>query len=179
MTDRFEIRFPRILIAVVVSLAAACGGGSGGNNGGGNTGGGGSTTISSITITPADPSVVADSSTQLVATATYSNGSTEDVTSSGVWSTVVPQIATVSNTGVLTGGSVGKSYVEVIVSGKNSFTEATVTSAHTLTVLHQFTGDPDGGQPSSLMQASDGNFYGVTDNSSPTGIGTVYRLSPP
>jgi len=180
VADTLEIRFPRTLLILFVLLAAACGGGSGSNNGGG----GGSGPASSITITPADPSVAAGSAIQLVATATYPDGSTRDVTSSGVWSTEVPQIATISNTGLLTGQAVGISFVSFSGAGSGNYTEITVTNSYTLTVLHQFRGNPDGGQPSSLMQASDGNFYGGTINGGPnicngySSCGILFRVTP-
>ena len=49
----------------------------------------------------------------------------------------------------------------------------------TETMLHSFTGSPDGYQPRSmLLQGSDGNFYGTTLYGGTNGIGIVYRISP-
>jgi uncharacterized repeat protein (TIGR03803 family) len=49
----------------------------------------------------------------------------------------------------------------------------------TETMLHSFTGSPDGYQPRSmLLQGSDGNFYGTTLYGGTNGTGTVYRISP-
>jgi uncharacterized repeat protein (TIGR03803 family) len=48
------------------------------------------------------------------------------------------------------------------------------------TLLHRFSGGTtDGGSPySGLIQASDGNFYGVTYTSGAGGEGTIYKMTP-
>ncbi len=47
-----------------------------------------------------------------------------------------------------------------------------------LTTLYVFTADSDGQRASGgLMQATDGNIYGVSDNGGTTGDGSVFRLS--
>ncbi len=62
-----------------------------------------------------------------------------------------------------------------------------ITPDGELTTLHSFTGasgrNPDGNGPASLVQGSDGNFYGTTSDAGtghhpPTGRGTVYRMTP-
>ncbi|HEY7581135.1 MAG TPA: choice-of-anchor tandem repeat GloVer-containing protein [Acetobacteraceae bacterium] len=53
-----------------------------------------------------------------------------------------------------------------------------LTESGTLTTLHTFTG-PDGAQPfSSLLQASDGFFYGTTIGGGAGGTGTIFRMTP-
>ena len=47
----------------------------------------------------------------------------------------------------------------------------------TETVIYSFTGGTDGGYPSSLIQASDGNLYGMTSVGGSDGTGTVFRIS--
>ena len=46
-------------------------------------------------------------------------------------------------------------------------------------VLHMFTGGGDGAEPSSaLVEAADGNLYGMTARGGAEGLGTIYRISP-
>ncbi len=53
-----------------------------------------------------------------------------------------------------------------------------ISPAGTYTILHEFTGESDGGAPvSAPMQASDGNLYGNTSFSS-VSAGTIYKFSP-
>src|SRR5207237_3979427 len=48
-----------------------------------------------------------------------------------------------------------------------------------LTILHSFTGTPDGSLPlSGLIQATDGNFYGMASEGGTADFGTVFRMTP-
>jgi uncharacterized repeat protein (TIGR03803 family) len=54
-----------------------------------------------------------------------------------------------------------------------------ITSGGTLTVLHSFTPLTDGGSPyGGLVQATDGNFYGVGYLGGSPNHGTIYRVKP-
>jgi uncharacterized repeat protein (TIGR03803 family) len=54
-----------------------------------------------------------------------------------------------------------------------------VTSNGTYTLLHSFTGHPDGAYPrSGLILGSDGNFYGTTLNGGTANDGAIYRVTP-
>jgi len=52
-----------------------------------------------------------------------------------------------------------------------------MTPAGVLTVLHHFTGSPDGNCPQGITQGTDGNFYGVTVYGGVNDTGTVYKLT--
>src|ERR1700687_173093 len=54
-----------------------------------------------------------------------------------------------------------------------------ITPDGDLTTLYRFTRDSDGANPfGTLIQASDGNFYGTTINGGANGAGTVFRITP-
>jgi uncharacterized repeat protein (TIGR03803 family) len=54
-----------------------------------------------------------------------------------------------------------------------------ITPAGTLTPLYQFTGEEDGYNPlTTLVQGSDGNFYGTTSNGGTNGNGSVFWVDP-
>ena len=54
-----------------------------------------------------------------------------------------------------------------------------ITTGGTLTVLHSFTPGSDGGSPyGGLVQATDGNFYGVGYLGGATNHGTIFRIAP-
>ena len=53
-----------------------------------------------------------------------------------------------------------------------------ITPAGILTTLYSFGGTPnDGQEPFSLIQGSDGNFYGDTNAGGTNGVGTVFKLA--
>ena len=53
-----------------------------------------------------------------------------------------------------------------------------VTSGGALTIVHAFAGGTtDGAVPTSLMQATDGNFYGTTTSGGAGSSGTVFRMA--
>jgi hypothetical protein len=64
-------------------------------------------TLSSLSISPDQPSVVIGGTTQLTATATYSDGSSNDVSSGVAWSSADPRIASISGSGVVSGSATG------------------------------------------------------------------------
>jgi uncharacterized repeat protein (TIGR03803 family) len=70
-----------------------------------------------------------------------------------------------------------------VAAGSNGFgTVFRVTSTGVLTTLYTFTGGADGGWPvpvAALVQGSDGNFYGTTQEvNGNTHLGTVFRITP-
>jgi hypothetical protein len=61
-----------------------------------------------------------------------------------------------------------------LVLAASLFSAALASATDTLTVFHAFTGGSNGDDPNSLIQASDGNFYGTTY----LGVGTVFQVTP-
>ncbi|HIB68790.1 MAG TPA: hypothetical protein EYO33_27790 [Phycisphaerales bacterium] len=73
-------------------------------------------TISSIQVTPNSPVIAAGTTQDFTATATLTNGQTQDVTTSAQWSSSNTSVATVvSNTGVASGVAAGQSQISASV----------------------------------------------------------------
>ena len=78
----------------------------------------------------------------------------------------------------------GNFYGTTQLGGANGFgTVFEITPTGTETVLYSFKGGPSDGAeapgcPGSLIQAGDGNFYGMTDEGGANGFGTVFEITP-
>ncbi len=94
-------------------------------------------TLTSVTVTPANPSMVVASSQQFAATGTYSDGSTQNLTTSATWSSSNSAVAAVSNTagtqGVVTADSIGTATIKAVFGGFTGSTLVTVTGGFVLT----------------------------------------------
>jgi trimeric autotransporter adhesin len=89
--------------------------------------------LTSVTVTPNPTTVVLGLTASLVATATYENGTTQDVTTQVAWSAADTSIVSVSNAsdtaGQVKGLVVGKTTVTATFSGKSGTTTVTVADA--------------------------------------------------
>ena len=92
-------------------------------------------TLVSLSMTPANPSIQVGATRQLTVTATYSDATTVDVTTSTAYASAAPTIATVgATTGLVTGVSVGSALITGTFGGQTASTTVTVTPA-TLTSI--------------------------------------------
>jgi len=82
-----------------------------------------SATLSSIALTPASATVAINGSQQFIATGTYSDGSTQNLTNQMTWSSSVTGVAVVSNSGLATGVGAGSSTISATL---GSITRTTV-----------------------------------------------------
>jgi len=83
--------------------------------------------VTSIAVSPANPSVALGASLQLNATATFADGSSHDVTSQATWASASPQIASVDVFGMATALRGGTSVITATVSGVSGSTTLTAT----------------------------------------------------
>ncbi len=90
-------------------------------------------TLTSITVLPDDPSSAKGTTRQFVAMGTYSDGSTQDITSSVTWSSSQQAVATISNAGgsqgLATAVNVGSTQITATQNGISGQTTFTVTAA--------------------------------------------------
>jgi trimeric autotransporter adhesin len=87
--------------------------------------------LESITVTPANDSVPVGTLTQFTATGTYSDKSTQDLTSTVTWTSSTTSVATVAATGVVTALAVNATPVTITATDGNisGNTQLTVTNA--------------------------------------------------
>jgi trimeric autotransporter adhesin len=90
--------------------------------------------LSSITVTPAAFSIASGQSKQLSALGTYSDGTTQDVTSQATWSSSTAAATVDSTTGLVTGASAGPSTITATIGSKSGSALATISSALLQTV---------------------------------------------
>jgi uncharacterized protein YjdB len=93
----------------------------------GGTGGG--ATLSSITIVPASFSIVAGQTRQLAVNGTYSDGTTQDVTSQATWQSSDNTIATVSASGLFTAVGAGTATITASIGTVTETISITVTAS--------------------------------------------------
>jgi hypothetical protein len=101
-------------------------------------------TLTAIQVTPSDPSIAKGTQLQLTATALYSDGSIQDVTTQAAWSSSVPGTATVSTAsgsqGLATGVAAGTTSIKATFGGTSGSTTLTVTAATLVSVSISPTG---------------------------------------
>lgn len=169
-------------IAFIILLTAGCGGG--GYGGGGAYGG--AATLSGLAITPGSETVINGTSAKLTAIGSYSDGSKADLSNTVTWTSSVPGVASVGNTGVVTGNAVGVSTISASVSnGMYSATSASDTVTVTTASLAGITIAPATASlamgatvtltaTGGFSDGSNGNISGsVTWASSDTSVATV------
>ncbi|MCB1157537.1 MAG: Ig-like domain-containing protein [Leptospiraceae bacterium] len=125
-------------------------------------------TLSSITVSSGG-TIAKDGTKQFTATATYSDGSTADVTSQVSWSSSNQSVATISdgssNKGLATGVAGGSTTITATMNGKTANTTLNVNATETI-------GDYTVTMPSGLNTGSTptGDFTGITYQGNPAEV---------
>ena len=86
-------------------------------------------TLSSIAVTPASPSIVSGVTQQFAATGTYSDGSTQNLTSSVTWTSSNTAVATINTSGLATAVSAGNTTIQAALASITGSTGLTVTAS--------------------------------------------------
>jgi YVTN family beta-propeller protein len=89
-------------------------------------------TLVSIAITPVAPTLVKNAVLPFIAIGTFSDGSTQNLTGSVIWSSATSTVATISAGGVATGVAAGTSTITAVLGNTFESTVLTVTSTHPL-----------------------------------------------
>jgi hypothetical protein len=85
--------------------------------------------LQSIAVTPVNPSIAKGLKQQFTATGTFSDNSTQDLTSQVTWNSVTTTVATITASGLGTGVNTGTSTIQASMSGITGSTVLTVTAA--------------------------------------------------
>jgi hypothetical protein len=88
--------------------------------------------LASINVTPPAPQVAADGTTQLTATGTYTDGSTQNLTATATWVSSAPSVATVS-AGLVSCSASGTSSGSATISATGATATGTTTGSTTVT----------------------------------------------
>jgi uncharacterized protein YjdB len=130
-------RYSRILFCSVgflaTALVAGCGGG--GDQGRDPILGLPAAALVSVAVTPATATVAIGAVQQFVATATYDDGSSRDVTVGAAWTSATPAVATINGaTGLAAGVSTGTSAIAAAFNGKSGSATLTVVPVTLLSI---------------------------------------------
>jgi len=85
--------------------------------------------LTSLSVTPNAPSVAAGNAQQFTATGTYSNGTTQNVTSTSTWTSSANSVATITNGGLATGVAPGTATITATSGAISGSATITVTPA--------------------------------------------------
>lgn len=91
-------------------------------------------TLTSLAITPANPVLVQGATQQLTASGTFSDGSTQNVTSLVTWNSSQPTIASVGTGGLVTGQNAGSASISATYNSVSTSTTATVSTASLVSI---------------------------------------------
>ena len=100
-------------------------------------------TLSSISVTPANPSIAKGATQQFTATGTFSDGSTQNLTSTATWSSSNTAVATINSAGLASAVGTGSTTIQTI--------SGSVSGSTTLTV------PAPAGQATAYVQSASGN----------------------
>lgn len=85
-------------------------------------------TVTAITVAPANSNMPASTTKQFTATATFSDGSSEDVTASVLWGSSNPAAATINNQGLVSSVAAGNTTISAVLDSVTGSTNLTVSS---------------------------------------------------
>ena len=94
-----------------------------------------SATLVSIAITPSSPSFADDTTQQFTAIGTFSDGTTQDLSTQVVWTSSNPEVLTIDANGLAESTTVGSAQVTAALNGVSSSTGSVTVTPATLTNL--------------------------------------------
>ena len=92
-------------------------------------------TLSSIALTPVNPSVAKGLTEQFTATGTYTDSTTQNLTSQVVWASATPSVATINTSGLATTLAPGATNITATLNGLTSPVDTLTVTAATLSSI--------------------------------------------
>ena len=132
-----------------------------------------SATLNSITVTPANPAIASGSTQQFVATGTFSDNSTQNISSQVTWSSSNGGVATINSTGLATGVAGGSSTIKATQGSVNGSTTLTVQPTALSITTASLPAGTVGQAYSNALAASGGTApytWTVSSGTLPTGL---------
>jgi hypothetical protein len=136
-------------------------------------------TLQSIAVTPANPSIFTGTTEQFVATGTYSDGSTQNITGSVTWTSGTSAIATINAAGLAIGIGPGISTIGASLSAVSGNTTLTVVApiVQISSTLQSLSTNSSGQYIALIAVANQGNIAATATLASAT-LGSAGALTP-
>ena len=115
-------------------------------------------TLVSIAVTPANPSIAKGTAQQFIATGTYSNASTQNLTSSVTWASSNPSVATIAAGGLASGVGTGTSSITATLGSVVSPADALTVTPPTLVSIAVTPANPSISQGSTQQFTATGTY---------------------
>jgi hypothetical protein len=90
--------------------------------------------LKSITVTPSNPSIAPGATQQFIASGTFSDGTTQDLSSQVTWASATISVATINTAGLATAAGTGTSTISASDNGITGSTVLTVTTVPAATI---------------------------------------------
>jgi Bacterial Ig-like domain (group 2) len=119
-------------------------------------------TLTTITVTPTTPSIQQGDSLQMVATGSYDDGSVKTITGSVTWSTADQTVASVNNSGRVTGVGAGSTTITASSANISGSTSVNITLANLTSITVSPSNVSIGGGQTQQYTAM-GHFTGSPD----------------
>jgi len=156
---RRNISFPVATLLALGTMTGCSGGSSGGQGPTSYSPPSSAPSLQSVSVTPGTASVLAGKTQQFTATGTYSDGSTQDLSSTASWSSSDTTVATVNSAGLATTLSEGSSDITAALQSVTGSSQLTATP---LTVqVSVVANDPSGHTLSYQWRSTDGSIKNV------------------
>jgi uncharacterized protein YjdB len=129
--------------------------------------------LTSISVTPANPTLITGTSQPFTATGTYSDGSTASITSQAAWSSTLTSVATIVAGGLATAVSAGTTTISASLAGVTGSTTLTAQTAPLALITTSVPGGTVNMAYSATLTASGGTLpyaWAIDSGSLPPGL---------